>query len=119
MWFSALLVLVSVSVLFWKYVLFVLYLFIILVVSHFGFQSSTVVLIASVPGHCLPFTFMVLQNETFHCTSTLLTPSFRNWLSAYQLVLKHSLTNGIMSSFFPKVLKSAEKTLKICSQIEI
>ena len=27
-----------------------------LVVSHFGFEGGTVVLIAQVPGHCLPFT---------------------------------------------------------------
>ena len=26
-------------------------------VSHFGFEGRTLVLIASVPGHCLPFTF--------------------------------------------------------------
>ena len=29
----------------------------ILVISHFGFESGTSVLIASVPGHCLSFTF--------------------------------------------------------------
>ena len=28
-----------------------------LFVSHFGFEGKTLVLIASVPGHCLPFTF--------------------------------------------------------------
>ena len=27
-----------------------------LVVSHFGFKDGTLVLIASVPGYCLPFT---------------------------------------------------------------
>ena len=27
-----------------------------LVVSHFGFEGWTLVLITSVPGHCLPFT---------------------------------------------------------------
>ena len=35
-------------------------LFVVLVVSHFSFEGRTLVLIASVPGHCLPFTF-----ETF------------------------------------------------------
>ena len=30
-----------------------LHVFVILVVSHFGFKSGTVVLTASVPGHCL------------------------------------------------------------------
>ena len=31
-------------------------LFVALVVSHFGFEGRTLVLIASVPGHCLSFT---------------------------------------------------------------
>ena len=30
---------------------------IISVISHFGFEGGTLVLIASVPGHCLSFTF--------------------------------------------------------------
>ena len=29
----------------------------ILVISHFGFEGRTLVLIASVPGHCLSFAF--------------------------------------------------------------
>ena len=33
-------------------------LFVILVVSCVGFESGTVVLIALIPGHCLPFTFL-------------------------------------------------------------
>ena len=32
-------------------------LFVALVVSHFDFEDMTLVLIASVPGLCLPFTF--------------------------------------------------------------
>ena len=32
-------------------------LFVALVVSYLGFEDRTLVLIASVPGHCLPFTF--------------------------------------------------------------
>ena len=39
------------------YVLFVSCLFVILVVSYYGFEGGTVVLIASAPGYCLPFTF--------------------------------------------------------------
>ena len=31
--------------------------FVALVVSHFCFEGRTPVLFASVPGHCLPFTF--------------------------------------------------------------
>ena len=38
------------------YVLFVFLLIVILVISHFGFEGGTMVLIASVPGHCLNFT---------------------------------------------------------------
>ena len=33
-------------------------LFVILVVSHIGFEDRTLDLIASVPGHCLHFTFL-------------------------------------------------------------
>ena len=39
-------------------------LFVALVVSHFGFEGSTLVLIASVPGHCLPFTFCLLYSHS-------------------------------------------------------
>ena len=39
------------------YVLFVFWLIIILVISHFGFEGGTLVLIASVPDNCLSFTF--------------------------------------------------------------
>ena len=35
-------------------------LFVDLVVFHFGFEGRTLVLIASVPGHCLPFTFCLV-----------------------------------------------------------
>ena len=37
----------------------VLCLFVALVVSHFGYECRTLVLIASVPGHCLPFTVLI------------------------------------------------------------
>ena len=30
-----------------------------LVISHFGFEGGTLVLIASVPGHCLSFTYQM------------------------------------------------------------
>ena len=39
------------------HVIFVFYIFVTLVISHFGFKVETLVLIASFPGHCLPFTF--------------------------------------------------------------
>ena len=45
------------------YVLFVLCLFVILVVSYFGFENGTVVLIAPLPCHCLP---LVLIRQMFH-----------------------------------------------------
>ena len=48
-------------------------LFVILVVSNFGFEGETLVRIAPVPGHCLPFTF--LQScEKLQCN--LITPPF-------------------------------------------
>ena len=39
------------------YVLIVFLLIVILVISHFGFEGGTLVLIALVPDHCLSFTF--------------------------------------------------------------
>ena len=36
---------------------YLLCLFVALVVSRFGFEDRTLVLIATDPGHCLPFTF--------------------------------------------------------------
>ena len=39
------------------YVLFVMS-FLALVISHFRFEDRALVLIVSVPGHCLPFTFL-------------------------------------------------------------
>ena len=45
---------------------------------------------------------------------TVLIPSFGNCLFEHHYVLKHLLTNIILSSFcIPKVLKSAAKILKI------
>ena len=41
----------------WPYVLFVFCLFVILVISRFGFKGWIGVLIASVPGLCILFTF--------------------------------------------------------------
>ena len=39
-------------------------LFVALVVSPFCFQGRTLVLIASIPGHCLPFTFDSISINT-------------------------------------------------------
>ena len=36
---------------------FVFWLIVILIISHIGFEGGTLVLIASVPVHCLSFTF--------------------------------------------------------------
>ena len=33
----------------------------VLVISHFGFEGETLVLIALVPGHCLSFTYFLLN----------------------------------------------------------
>ena len=43
------------------YCMFSLYFeIVILVISHFGFEGGTLVLIASVPGHYLLFTFYII-----------------------------------------------------------
>ena len=42
-------------------VLFLLYIFVILVVSHFGLEDETLVLIMPVPCDCLSFSFHVLK----------------------------------------------------------
>ena len=39
-----------------KYVLFIFCLFVVLVISHFGFEDRILALVP-VPGHCLLFTF--------------------------------------------------------------
>ena len=39
------------------HVFFELCLLVILLISHFGFEGETLVLVAPVPGHCLPFCF--------------------------------------------------------------
>ena len=43
----------------WPFVLIVLYLFVILVISHFGFESKICLLIAPVPVHCFLVTFLL------------------------------------------------------------
>ena len=51
---------------------------------------------------------------------TLLTPLFGNYLFANYHVLKQTLKNLILSSFYiPKVLKSVAKISEIGSQIKI
>ena len=47
-------------------VLFILYIFAICVVSHFGFDGGTVALIAPVSGHCIPL-FLIWSYETINC----------------------------------------------------
>ena len=37
--------------------LFAFWLIVIVVISHFGFEGGTLVMIALAPGHCLYFTF--------------------------------------------------------------
>ena len=45
------------------YVLFVFKLIVIVVISHFGFEGGTLVLIVSVPGHCLSFTLFFFSHK--------------------------------------------------------
>ena len=41
-------------------------IFVVLVVSHLGFEDENLVLIALVPGHCFPFTFHTIT-QTCPC----------------------------------------------------
>ena len=43
----------------WPFVLIVFCLYVILIVSHFGFESSICLLIAPVPIHCFLVTFLL------------------------------------------------------------
>ena len=52
-------------------------LYVILVMSHFGFEGKALVLIATVPGHCLPFNFL--------CFGVILTKCFRVGVSCRNL----------------------------------
>ena len=62
----------------------------------------------------------VQHHQALQCDSTLLIPSFGNHLFANYHVLKHPLTNLILSSLYiQKVLKSAAKIMEIGSQIKI
>ena len=59
-------------------------LFVALVVSHFGFEGRTLVLIASVTGHCLPFKFYEFKQYTILLSISeiqLLMTSFLNPIS--------------------------------------
>ena len=52
-------------------------LFVSLVICNFGFESGTLVLIASVPGHCSYNTCTYYTiTKTSPCTEDLLTPHF-------------------------------------------
>ena len=47
------------------------YFFVFLVISHLGFEGGTLVLIASVPGRCLSFTFLPYKLIcNIHCKKT-------------------------------------------------
>ena len=50
-------------------VLFVFLLIVILVLYHFGFEGETLVLIASVPGHCLSFTVAIVCSHVVDCNA--------------------------------------------------
>ena len=53
-------------------------LFVALVVSHFGFEGRTVVLIVSVPGHCLPF--------TLHCEKIIQDDHLERYLHGFFII---------------------------------
>ena len=49
----------------WPFALIVFCLFVIVVISHFGFESRICLLIAPVPVHCFLITFVGLSCHTF------------------------------------------------------
>ena len=51
---------------------FFFFFFVILVTSHFCFEGGTLVLIAPVPGHCLPFTFCYLTGSLLFVSVSVL-----------------------------------------------
>ena len=93
---------------------------VILVISHFGFEGWTLVLIASVPGHCLSFTFLAhlsrrLRSELIVyrsnrrpsvrasvCVSTLsnMNISKNNGSIATKFYLKHHWGGGLAALGF-------------------
>ena len=57
-----------------------------LVVSHFGFEDGTVVLIAQVPGHCLLFTVLYPLSVFASCQEK--NPKFSLSLILFPITLK-------------------------------
>ena len=70
----------------WPYVLVLFFLFVILVISRFGFEGWIRVLIASVPDLCIFFIFICIMMGSLYLTSMLTlgchitTASVKSWL---------------------------------------
>ena len=76
------------------YVLFVLclHVFVILVIFHFGSEGGTLVLITSVPGHCLPFHVYLecdLTNVWHQGFSTKRKDTFFMFINIFQYQIIH------------------------------
>ena len=86
------------------YVLFVFSLFVILVISSFGFESWIWILIASVPGLCILFTLLVyggIRCPSVHIFKQLLYPQFV--LGPGEERIRHNIKNDY--SLLPVTIK--------------
>ena len=52
-------------------VIFLLCLFVVLVISYLGFKGGNLVLIASVPGHCFPFSINKCVSKVYEYMSII------------------------------------------------
>ena len=71
-----------------------LYLFVVLVVSHLGFEGGNLNLIAPFPGHCLPFTaiaivFMIICH--MHFTHLTYFSQGRKWHPIITIVIQAAM----------------------------
>ena len=82
------------------YVLFVFSLIVILVISYFGFESGTLILNASVPGHCLPFTYALIHSKDnlFHDNFQLRSQTRQGIFETRSLLFSHMLKQRCRSA---------------------
>ena len=83
----------SVDPLSWPYVLFVLFwLFVILVISRFGFEGWIWVLIASVPDLCILFTFTWQDKDSNKCQCVRTSSAFYSKFLAHVCLIYQTVT---------------------------
>ena len=95
-------------------------LFVILVISRFGFKRGIWVLIPSVPGHCILITFKPSKEERKYeiciwllCFGLSVIPSVWKLISRYQILVQCNGRNGFgileKTSYFIKLPYSPYK----------